>query len=345
MEKKENKKSSKKKISNKSIFALIIVVCIGLAVFLISSQYKNFGSGNMTSKEINENSYNSSNIMRIDLSDIKSINFDLKTTDVSIQRSTTNPYIEYTKLYKGEDNVYDVKVNIDDGNIDITSDVKGDELYMKNKIQVVRIFLPMEGSIDEVKGKVGAGEVQISNLEAKNVDLTLESGSINIEDSYFNGNIKNNAGNISLVKSEMNNGSLITKSGDILAEDIKITDDVAFQTEIGSINVQTTDSIDKFNITAKLNVGNFVLGNISYRNINDGYKTENDAKRKIDLKTKIGDIIFNKGEGATEEEEEIFSSPEEESIQDDKNTNEIITPVDESIIEQNATDGDNEENN
>lgn len=345
MEKKENKKTRKKKISNKTILTLSIVVCIALAAFLISSQIKKVGSGNMTSKEINENSYNSSKIMRVDLSDIKSINFDLKTTDVRIQRSTTNPYIEYTKLYRGEDNIYDVKVNIDDGNVDISSDIKGDELYMKNKIQVVRIFLPMEGAINEVKGKIGAGQVKISDLEAKNVDLTLESGSINVDNSYFNGNIKNNAGNINLLKSEMNKGSLITKSGDIHAEDIKMTNDIAFQTEIGSINIKTQDPIDKFNITAKLNVGNFILGNVSYRNIKDGYKTENKAKRKIDLKTKVGDIIFNKGEGATQEKEEIFSSPEEENSQEDKNPDEVITPVDESIIEQNSLEGKKEENN
>lgn len=297
---KKNKENKDRKVSNKTIVVILVIICIALAGFLISSQFKQVGNGkSMTKEEINENSYNSSKIMRVDLSDIKSINFDLKTTDVRIQRSTTNPYIEYTKLYKGDENVYDVKVNIEDGNIDISSDIKGNELYMKNKIQVVRIFLPMEGSIDELKGRIGAGQIKISDLEAKDVDLTLESGSIDIENSYFNGSIRNNAGDISLVKSEMNKGALFTKTGDIVADDIKMTGDVDFTTDVGSINISTKDPIDKFDITAKLDVGNFILGNVSYRNIKDGYVTESDAQRKINLNTRIGDIIFNKGEGAS----------------------------------------------
>lgn len=345
MEKKETKKTRKKKFSNKTIFLFLLLTCIVIGVLLIRNQFKHIVSGNMTSKEINENSYNSSNIMRVDLNNIKSINFDLKTTDLRIQRSTTNPYIEYTKLYKGEDNIYGVKVNIDEGNIEISSDIKGKELYMKNKIQVVRIFLPKEGSIEEIKGKIGAGQIKISDLEAKNIDLTLESGTINIENSYFNGNVINNAGNINLIKSEMNNGSFMTKSGDISAESMKMTNDVAFKTEIGSINIKTNDKIDKFNVTAKMNVGNFILGNVSYRNIKDGYKTENKASRNIDLETNIGDIIFNKGEGAKEEKEEMFSSPFEKEEETIKNPDDIITPVDDSIIEQNSLNNTNQKNN
>lgn len=346
MEKKENKRNKKKKVSNTAIISLIVIGCIALAAFLIKTQFTKIGkSGNMTSKEINDNSYNSSNIMRVDLSDIKTINFDLKTTDVRIQRSTTNPYIEYTKLYKGDENIYDVKVNIEDGNIDISSDVKGQELYMKNKIQIVRIFLPMEGAIDQIKGKIGAGQVKISDLEAKNVDLTLESGTISIDNSYFNGTIRNNAGNINLLKSEMNNGSIITKTGDILAEDVKMTNDVSYQTDVGSINVKTQDPIDKFDITAKLNVGNFILGNVSYRNIKDGFKSENKAQRKIDLKTRIGDIVFNKGEGAVEEKEETFPSPVEKKNDENEKPDDIITPVDDSILEQNSGKTNPEENN
>lgn len=345
---KKNKENKDRKVSNKTIVVILVIICIALAGFLISSQFKHVGNGkSMTKEEINENSYNSSKIMRVDLSDIKSLNFDLKTTDVRIQRSTTNPYIEYTKLYKGDENVYDVKVNIEDGNIDISSDIKGNELYMKNKIQVVRIFLPMEGSIDELKGRIGAGQIKISDLEAKDVDLTLESGSIDIENSYFNGSIRNNAGDISLVKSEMNKGALFTKTGDIVADDIKMTGDVDFTTDVGSINISTKDPIDKFDITAKLDVGNFILGNVSYRNIKDGYVTESDSQRKINLNTRIGDIIFNKGEGASQEKEEVYSSPEDteksEEEKEKEDPDDITTPVDDSVLEQNSLENTKDE--
>lgn len=342
------KRKVKKKSSNKLLVAIIIIALITFAIFLISKQYKYFDSKSMTSDEIQENSYTSSKIMRIDLNNIKTISFDLKTTDVRIQRSSTNPYIEYTKLYKNDENIYDLRVNIDNGNIDIKSDVKGKELIMKNKIQILRIFLPMEGSIDEVKGKIGAGQIKISDLEAKKVDLLLESGNINIENSYINGNVINNAGNINLINSEMSKGSLSSKAGNINVEDIKMTGDMSFETDIGSISVTTEDPINKFDILARLNVGNFVLGNVSYRNIKDGYMTENDAQIKISLKTRVGDISFNKGEGAVQEKEEIYSSPaSDEEIEDNENqtTDEnIITPVDDSIFEQNSKENINKEN-
>lgn len=77
--------------------------------------------------------------MRVDLDDLKSIDFDLNTCDVRIEKSSTNPYVEYTNLYK-DDNSYEVKTKFKDGNLKLSSDIKGKELYMKNKIQIVRIF-------------------------------------------------------------------------------------------------------------------------------------------------------------------------------------------------------------
>ena len=49
------------------------------------------------------------------------------------------------------------------------------------------------------------------------------------------------------------------------------------------------------------------MGNISYRNITDGYLSDNKAKNNINLRTKIGDIVFNRGEGAKIENEEYLT--------------------------------------
>ena len=80
------------------IFGLIGLILIGLVIFKISSK-KNASIQNVaTTSQIDENSYNQSRIMRVDLNKIKSIDFDLGSSDVRIQRSNTNPYIEYTEL-------------------------------------------------------------------------------------------------------------------------------------------------------------------------------------------------------------------------------------------------------
>ena len=109
-------------------FALIVLALI----FFLSRNIDFTSKEGKSSKEINENSYNSSKIMRVDLDDLKSIDFDLNTCDVRIQESSTNPYVEYTNLYK-DDYSYEVKTKYKDGNLKLSSDIKGKELYMKNK--------------------------------------------------------------------------------------------------------------------------------------------------------------------------------------------------------------------
>lgn len=342
MENKDQNRPRRKKNIKKNLLIFVILILIAIGSYMIIKQFSKANSKNMTIDEINQNSYNSSKIMRADLNDIKSIEFDLKTTDVRIQRSATNPYIEYTNLYK-DDNSYEVNVNFQDGNLQISSNIKGDLLYMKNKIQIVRIFLPKEGSIEKVTGKIGAGEVKISDLEAKDVNLILESGDITFENSYFSGKVKNNSGSINLLNTEINNGTIVTKVGDINAEKIVMRSNLDFEVDNGNITIKTEDPIDSFDITSRLNVGNFVLGNVSYRNIMDGYQTETGSKKKINLKTNIGNISFNKGEGAFIEEEETYTST---SVDDEESSDEAsITPVDESILEQNSSGNDKEEEN
>lgn len=360
MEKKDQKMNKKRRLKKRNIFFIIMIFLVLVFVYMFSKQYKSFNRNNMSQEEINEKSYNSSKIMRADLSDIKTIKFDLATTDVRIQRSTTNPYIEYTNLYKGDDNSYEVKVNFQDGKLEISNERKGEELYMKNKIQVVRIFLPMEGSLEKIEGKIGAGEVKISDCEVKDMNLTLESGDILFENSFFGGKVNVNSGSIALNKTEVNQASLTTKVGDIIAKDVTIGAGLDATTETGSITLTTKDSLSKYQVAARLDIGNFILGNVSYRNILDGYITENKATKKVNLKTKIGNITFNKGEGAKLEEEEepdrslesnssddkendISSDESTPSVENSSSDEDVITPVDEDILDQNKDL--NEDNN
>ena len=74
-------------------------------------------------------------------------------------------------------------------------------------------------------------------------------------------------------------------------------------------------------IRDRLNVGNFVLGNVSYRNILDGYSTGKDKNKSLNMKTKIGDILINKGEGSVMKDEDFVTSPNE-------NSNDLSTPLD-----------------
>lgn len=290
------------------IFGIIGVVLIALVIFMIASKKNASIQNAATTSQIDENSYNQSRIMRVDLNKIKSIDFDLGSSDVRIQRSNTNPYIEYTELFRGEENAYKLDVSFEEGVLKLKNKVEGKELYMKDKIPIVRIFLPSEGGIEEIKGTIGAGDVKIDDLEVKNFDLKIKSGNITLNNGFFQGSIINESGSINLDKSEISNTKLSTVTGDIIIKESKLGNRLDFTTSTGDILVESKNTIDNYNINAILGVGNFVLGNISYRNIKDGYQSDNKAKNNIDMRTKIGDIVFNRGEGATLENEEYLTN-------------------------------------
>ncbi|MDD6918289.1 MAG: DUF4097 family beta strand repeat-containing protein [Peptoniphilaceae bacterium] len=321
---KNTKKTDKKRqnilgFTKKKIIAIVgLVIVLALAIYFGTSRRNPISNKLATTTEIDDNSYNQSRIMRVDLNKIKTINFDLGTCDVRIQRSNTNPYVEYTVLYRGEENSYDMEVSFNEGELKLKNKVVGKELYMKDKIPIVRIFLPMEGGLDEIKGKITAGDVKITDLEVKNFDLRLDSGNVSVDNAYFQGAISNGSGSINLNKAEINNTKLETITGNINIVDSTLGNRLDFITQTGDIIVEANKTIDNYNVNAKLSVGNFVLGNISYRNIKDGYSSENDGKYKISMRTKIGDIIFNRGEGATVDKEEYITNKSKSSDEEEE---------------------------
>ncbi len=316
----ENKKAKKdiKLPDKKILIGILAIVVIAIIALAFKNNKVNLKGKNASSKEIDDNSYNQSRIYRVDLNQINSIDFDLSTSDVRIQRSNTNPYVEYTVLFKGEENVYDMDIGFKDGVLSLKNKVSGDKLYMKDKIPIVRIFLPQTGSLDQIKGNIAAGDVKISDLEVKDFNLNLKSGSISIDNSFFTGNIINEAGPINLSKTEIKNTNLKTNVGNINIVDSKLGNKLNFETQTGDIIIDCDKTIDNYDIDARLNVGNFILGNRSYRNITDGFTSENEGKYKISLITKIGDVIFNRGEGAKVDETEYITNDKGPNDSDDQ---------------------------
>lgn len=321
----KNKKNNSFKLDKKQIAIGFFAIIVLALIFFLSKNIDFSNKEGKSSKEINENSYNSSKIMRVDLDELKTINLDLKTCDVRIQESSTNPYVEYTNLYK-DDYSYEVKSKYKDGNLKLSSDIKGKELYMKNKIQIVRIFLPKNKKIDSIKLKLGAGDVKVTKLVSDDVDFNLESGNVSFENSKISGTVENNAGSILVKKSELKNSDLNTKTGNIIITDTKLLADEKMQSQNGDIIIKIKDPIKSFNINARLDVGNFVLGNVSYRNIIDGYTSGKNKKKSLDLRTNVGDILFNQSdENAIKEEEFINVSSPDSNENSDSNEDNINT--------------------
>ena len=341
---KKPRKARKKHMTRKTKRNILIVGLVAIVALLALYYFNNHQAAKnkdfQTSEVIDENSYTGSNIMRVDLNQVNKINIDLKTADVRIQKSTTNPYIEYTHLYKGEEDIYTVDVSYENGVLNLKSNIQGKELNMKNKIQIVRIFLPNDKPIEEIKAKIGAGDVKITDLEVKDLDLNVKSGHITFDNSFFGGFVTNEAGDIILTNTELMNTKLATNAGDISIEEGKIGARSDFSTQSGDIIIKSTDTIDNYNIKANLEVGNFILGNVSYRNIKNGFARDNKAKKEITLKTRVGDIIFNKGEGAILDEEEYITNKSNKEEKEESKYDYINVEDDEEATdEENVDDG------
>lgn len=344
----------RKKISSRNLLiAALIVVLLAGVLYFINKKQNTDSKDSKTSEAIDQNSYNGSTIMRVDLNQVKKINIDLDVADVRIQKSNTNPYIEYTELKRGEEDVYTIDVSYENGVLNLKSNIKGKELSMKNKIQILRIFLPMDKNLEEIKTNINAGDVKVSDLEVRNLDLNVKSGHISFENSFFGGSVSNEAGDITLEKSEILNTKLATNAGDIVINESKLGTRSDFSTQTGDIIINSTDSLDNYNVKANLEVGNFILGNISYRNIKDGFSKNNKAQKDISLKTKVGDITFNKGEGAILEEEEYITnkSPRNENDEevdqtetDQQETEEELTDTPEEDLPEEETQTEEEVN-
>ena len=169
------------------------------------------------------------------------------------------------------------------------------------------------------------------------------------------GSISTESGSINLNKSEISETKLATISGNINIAESKLADKLDFSTQTGDIIVASENKVEDYNVTAKINLGKFILGNISYKNIKDGYKSESKGKYDISMRTKIGDIIFNKGEGAVldndeyitnqtgKEDEEKDSESEEEDTKEDQDKTTDDNEL-ESDIKEDTTDESSDEN-
>lgn len=330
MEKKNNDKKFKKKLNRKTLERFLkkrnliftaVVLLVALAVYFARGGAGPMSGNLATTSQIDDNSYNQSKIMRVDLNKIKTIDFDLETCDVRIQKSTTNPYIEYTVLYKDDNHVYDMDVSFSEGVLKLKSKIKGKDLYMKDKMPIVRIFLPKDVGLEEIKGKITAGDVKITDLEAKNFNLAVRSGNISLDNALFKGVISNEIGSISLTKCDISETKLATTTGNINVTDSKLGNKLDFSTQNGDIIVKADKKVDEYKVSAKMSLGTFILGNVSYRNIKDGYQSENNGKYEISLRTKIGDIIFNRGEGAVLDPQEYITNKSQKTRDDEDKAN------------------------
>lgn len=203
--------------------------------------------------------------------DIASSNIIIKTGD-TLKVETNNKYInskeENNKLY-----ITEKKHN-----------------WINNKNSDLIIYVPINFVFDGVSITTGAGKVNIDTLSAKQLDLELGAGRVDINELRVidNTKIEGGAGAVTIKNGNMNNLDLDMGVGS-LSLTSKLTGNNKIDSGVGQMSLNLLGSLNDYEITLDKGLGSATI---------DGKKMENDTVygtgiNELDIDGGVGSIYIN----------------------------------------------------
>lgn len=167
-----------------------------------------------TNRTIYDKKYDFNNTISFsELDDFDSISIDGNIMELSFESCDNNYEGELSVHYnkeKLEPNIY-----VKDNTLFINQNISGN--LSGNNHCIVRIVIPENLYLNSSKIKVNVGEIEINNLNSKEIDVQTNVGEIDVEDSYFNY--------------------------------------IFCKTNVGEINIEPKKSLDEYDLTLESNVG------------------------------------------------------------------------------------------
>jgi len=261
---------------------IIKYLAIAFAVFLIISITSGiiYGIANIN-YFINDREDNLKDVKIINIdTDIKSLKFDIQASSLIIKRDDT---------IKVETNNKKLDIN-DDNNVLVLKEKKN-FIFNKNKSKII-VYLP-DFVYDNVIIKLGAGELNIDNLSAKDVSLQIGAGKavINKINTVNSLNIDSGAGKLDILDGNINNFDLDMGTGNVLVNGI-ITGNSRIDCGVGNIGIKLLDTSDNYELNISKGIGTITV---------DGDKIKDDitignGNNKIIIDGGIGEISINYSE-------------------------------------------------
>ena len=225
-----------------SLAVLLIVTIISSLVYLFNALGNTFS----LDKEYNDN--------------LETINFNEEINNITIDLISADLTVKYGTQLKIEINS-NINYTIDD-NLLLIKENKNN--FLKNRNNLVTLYIPSDKVYDDVKISNGAGIISIEKISANNLNLNLGAGKVEIDnlETYTSTLIDGGAGKI-----DINNGLISYLNFDMGVGEVNLTARVLGKSEIdcgiGAANINLLGNSNDYQIDVDKGIGEFTIDNVS----------------------------------------------------------------------------------
>lgn len=155
----------------------------------------------------------------------------------------------------------------------------------------VMITLPENMLFEKVKIDAGSGELNISNLQTKNLDFNLGAGNVTISNIAVEkrADIDGGAGKVVLRDSTLNNLDLDVGVGEFQIQHTMLLENSDIDAGVGKLEINLKGSLDDYRIIPERGLGSFTLQNEEVVE----NKTYGEGKNKIKIEAGVGKVDIN----------------------------------------------------
>ncbi|MBR4082677.1 MAG: DUF4097 family beta strand repeat protein [Lachnospiraceae bacterium] len=201
------------------------------------------------------------------------------------------------QLKQSEDTAYYVEYK---GDGKSQAYVKGDELFVKvmntnnidftEKENCFTLYVPEDVLFDEAVVQLGAGKMQLGNLQAQKMKIELGAGQILAKDFEVSDvEIGVGAGDIELEEAKLGEVKIEVGAGNCKIQG-SISEDVEAECAMGNITLKINGNEEDFDYELECVSGNLKVGDMEYSGLAKETEVDNAADKKLDLKCVMGNI-------------------------------------------------------
>ena len=229
------------------------------------------------------------------LESFNDITINATTADINFLQSSDSK--AKVVCYEEEKESYSVAVNDNKLTIELKSNKKWYEfISIGFKSPKITVYLPSE-KYSEICIKLSTGDIDINGITAKNLNLTVTTGDIELKNATVENdiNIKYSTGEVELENIKANNFTASGSTGDIDLNSVVLSDKMNITTSTGDVHFYRSDASEiKVKVTTGDVKGSLLSSKIFMVNTSTGKKqvpktTEGGI---CEITTSTGDIII-----------------------------------------------------
>lgn len=253
--------------------ALAFSIIIGLAFTLIYGAGFLFGIFDNNSKKLEEG---------------KEIEITKEITNIEIELKSTNLIIERDKELYAATNNDKISYKVHGNTLIITE--RNNKLFNNEPDTDLVIYIPEDHILDEISLDAGAGRVEFFDITAKELELDLGAGTVDIDfvDVTKEASIDGGAGNLSINNSNINNLELDMGVGTLELES-KLTGENEISCGVGSVTLNLIGTEQDYQVNVDKGLGSTTIDG---KSVKDG-QTVGTGKNILEIDGGVGSITID----------------------------------------------------